>query len=429
MKHIYKLLASLSILTLLLVITSCSDNEIEPLFDQTINERTEALKSEYSNILLTPENGWIGYYSPNNGFGFYTILLDFDSDGNVAINSDYDSGSTDNNITYRIDKTLKVELVFESTSVFSKIFALNDNNNQGEFVFNILSATQNEIVLESKLDFGDDITIFTLRRARPEELDINPIYTSSENISDDEREALFSNILFNDNIIGQFSFNPVTRFSTVTYTDTDGEIIIVNSQIIITPTGFVFVNPLDINGVVLNSFEFNETENEYQNPADALRIIYNNIPYNFGVSDEAAVFNLDELFKHSAGFNTFYEDFSANIANTVGLEGLQITNIIMWELNTGGIPYIDVRTNYGNVYYDINFDFDEATSIVKFSLTGDTNASDFFTAIIQPLLDIMIGSSEGYYVVGSGTGLTFLNTTFTLINLDDLYYKIDFWTF
>ena len=430
MKYINKLLAFLSVFVLLLLVVSCnSDNDIEPLFDQSINERTQALKTEYSNVLVSPENGWVGYYSPNDNFGFYTILLDFDSNGNVAIKSDYDLGSVDSNITYRIDKTLKLELVFESTSVFSEIFSLNDNNNQGEFVFNILSATQNEIVLESKLDFGSDVTILNLRRARPEELDLAPVFTSVKNISDDERQGLFSNILFNDIVIGKFSFNPITRFATVSYQNPDQTITVVNAPIIITPTGFVFVEPLNINGVTLTSFEFNEAENEYQNPADALRIIYDNIPYLFGVTDQAAVYNIDEPFKSSPLFNAFFQNFSRDISRTNGLEGLQITNIVFQELNTQEIPYLLITTNFGNVFYDINFDFDEETGIVKFALTGETNSSDFFTNLIQPLLDIVIDSIEGYYVVGSGTGITFENTTFTLINIDNPDYKIDFWTF
>ena len=111
------------------------------------------------------------------------------------------------------------------------------------------------------------------------------------------------------------------------------------------------------------------------------------------------------------------------------MPGLEIINVILWELNTGGIPYIDVRTNYGSVFYDLSFTYDESTGIVKFTFTGGTNAPAFFTAIIQPLLDGMVGSEKGYYTVNSGNYQNFSNRTFGLINADNPAYKIDYWTF
>lgn len=434
MKKIFKLITNLYILVLLLAATGCSDNNVEPLFDKSINERTEALKTEYLNILTAPENGWIGYYSPNKTFGAYTMLMDFNTDGSVKINSDYDQGAEDNSITYRLDKTLKIELVLETFAVFHKIFEIGNNDNQGEFVFNILSATEDEVVLESKLDYGDDITIFTLRRATPDQLNLMPVYESVENVAGDGTESVFRNILLNDQVIGTFNFNPVTRLTTISYINDKGVVIKLSVAIAISSTGFNFLEPLDINGNILTNFTFDETKDEYVNDADGLRIIYDNLPglpldtFNFGVSHEAAVINLDELSKQSLGFNNFYDDFSNTIANDLDLPGLQITNIIFWDLNTGAVPYLNVRTNYGAVNYDLDVAFDEQTGIVTFSIIG-TDAPAFFTAIIQPLLDVLIGSSKGYYSVKTGTYLNFPNKTVGLINADDPSFQIDYWTF
>ena len=131
MKKFHKLIRNINIVGLLFLVFGCTDNDIEPIFNRTINERTSALKAEYINALTSPENGWIGYYSPNRNFGYYTILMDFDEDGSVKINSDYNSGNDDNTITYRLDKTLKIELVLETYAVFHEIFSINNNNNGG----------------------------------------------------------------------------------------------------------------------------------------------------------------------------------------------------------------------------------------------------------------------------------------------------------
>jgi len=436
MKKLNKILASLGVFMLLLVAASCSENEVEPLFDQSINERTEALTAEYLDVLTAPENGWIGYYSPNENFGAYTMLIDFETNGDVTVDSDYEAGAYNNSLTYRLTKSLKIELVFESTSAFSQIFSLNNNNNSGEFVFNILSATEDEVVLESKLDYGDDVTILTLNRANVEDLDLTPIYASVLNIGGDGTQSVFRNILLNDEIIGTFEFNTTTRLTTVRYIDdATGEVVSISVPIVITSTGFTFITPLDINGTLLTSFTFDELELEYVNTEDGLRIVYGDIPglpldnYMFGVDHGTAVFNLDETYKNSTAFNNFYAEFSEDIANSTVLPGLEITNIIIWELNTGGVPYIDVRTNYGNVWYDISFDFVEDTGVVKFEFTGATNSPDFFTEILQPLLDVMFNSTKGYYTVNSGNYLFYPNVTFGLINADNPAYKFDFWTF
>ncbi|GAA4234305.1 hypothetical protein GCM10022291_13350 [Postechiella marina] len=413
MKNIYKLLTSLSVFMLLLVITSCnSDNEVEPLFDQSINERTDALKSEYSNILTAPENGWVGYYSPNESFGFYTVLFDFDENGSVALKSDYDSGSADNSVTYRIDKSLKIELVFESSSVFSQIFSLNNNDNGGEFVFNILSATDNEVVLESKLDYGSDITVFTLRRARADELDLAPVYASVNNISGDGTESVFRNILFNDEAIGSFSFNPTTRYATVTYL-TDGEFEIVSVPIIITATGFSFVDPLDINGVILTSFEYNDTENQFENPADALKIVYDDIPglpltpYDFGnEAGNIRILRTNDGFlsvdRSSSNFINLFEGWRSDFEASIGLP---ITRFYIRDIGSD-VAYLDiwipVTGGTARAYFDCTVDVTQDASgnnIVKFTFIEDSPGNQDFglASFFAPMTDFIFRES-GFYV-------------------------------
>ncbi|MDD7888206.1 DUF4302 domain-containing protein [Flavivirga sp. 57AJ16] len=430
MNKINKLLASFGVFMLLLVVTSCSDNEVEPLFDQTVNERAEALKLEYLNVLTSADNGWIGYYSPNKDFGAYTMLLDFDSNSNVSVNSDFEAGAQNKTITYRIDKTLKVELVFESTSVFSDIFAINNNNNQGEFVFNILSATQDEVVLESKLDFGDDVTVLTLQKADVSQLDLEPIYESVDDIAGDGTQSVFRNILLNDAVIGTFSFNSVTRLTTVKYLNNEGEVISVSFPIAITPTGFYLLKPLDVNGTMLTSFTYNEAENEYENTADGLRIIYDNIPgvplnpYDLGVAANNVRYNYLEPGKSSLAFNNFYTSYTQFIFDNYGFT---IDRVYIRSLNDGSVPYLHIYTGLGNIWYDLNVEITDG--IVKFSLTGDTNSSAGLTAVLQPLIDVFVGAESGYYLNATGGLQTFSNGTFSMINVDDPSMEINYYDF
>lgn len=429
MKSIYKFLAKACAILLLVFIASCADNEVEPLFDQSINERTEALKSQYNNVLTIPENGWIGYYSPNSSFGAYTMLMNFDEDGSLDIKSDYESGALDNVITYRIDKTLKVEIVLETFAVFHSIFEINNNDNDGEFVFNILSATAEEVVLESKLDFGDDITIFKLRPATAADLDLAPINTSLANIAGDGTQSVFRNISLNDNIIATFNFNSITRLTTVTYIK-DGEKVEVRGPIAITATGFYFITPVDVNGTILSSFNFNEADGIYENTTDGLKIFYDNIPglplktFDLLEIPSGMRYNYIETGRSSIAFdnflNSFYDDIFADY-------GITVSRIYIRDAAFAQ-PYVHIYTNFGNIWFDINHEV-KADGKIYFTLTGATNGGAFWQALFDPLLEVMFGSATGYYSDESGGLRGGSQRTFNLINADQPQYLVNYYTF
>ena len=432
MKNIFKLTTLILLTTFL---SACTDNDVEPLFDQSVNERTEALKAQYLEVLTAPEFGWIGYYSPNENSSEYAVLTNFDADGSVLIHSDYDSGSQNKSITYRLDKTLKIELVFETHAVFHEIFEINNNRNAGEFVFNVLSATDNEVILESKLDYGDDITILTLTRAVEADWNLELNYDSIDNLTGTGTESVFRNILLNNIAIATFDFDPLTRLVTIQYLE-DGEVKSVSGPILITKTGFNFLFLVEIKGTVLTTFTFNESNNEHENVTDGLLIKYDNIPavpldaYDFGVRRDVAVFNGLERFKSSFPFNEFYDDFTTNLPSFGGTQ-LEITNVILWSLFEDSlVPYIEIRTNFGNFWFDTNFVVENGIVVfTPITPTSATNAPGFLVPILQPLLDQMIGAPSGYYLKKTGGLLNFSNQTFSMINVDDPTMEINYYDF
>ena len=408
MRLFFKLLTTFSVFTLLMFATSCSDNQVEPLFEESVNERTKTLKDKYVNILTTAENGWIGYYSPNENTGFFITLLNFNDNGVVDIASDYESGTLNNSVTYAINKSLKIELVFESASVFSSIFEINNNNNAGEFVFNILSATEDEVILESKLDFGDDVTILRLRKALISELDLEPIYASVNNIAHDETKSVFRNILLNDKPIATFNFNSSTRFATITYIQ-DGELIEEVTQIIITASGFEFVEPLDINGAILTSFSYDEVSDAYVNTDDGLKIIYDSAPrfllnpYDFGnengniriLRTNARFAPIDES---SSSFVNFFQGWVQFFSQEEG--GRSISRVYIRDLDTDA-PFLHIYYFSGPREFTIRFPLtyvitktSNGNRIIKFTEVG--MATNRRTGS-QPMLDFIFRDS-GFYV-------------------------------
>ena len=63
---------------LLLLVCSCTNGDVDSVFDKTPEERVEALKSEYSDILTSSPHGWKVYFSSVNTTGQWLVLMDFD---------------------------------------------------------------------------------------------------------------------------------------------------------------------------------------------------------------------------------------------------------------------------------------------------------------------------------------------------------------
>ncbi|MCL3780310.1 DUF4302 domain-containing protein [Prolixibacteraceae bacterium JC049] len=258
-------------IALVLLMAGCSDNDTEYIFDKSVNERFEELKTNYTNTLAAPENGWIAYYHPNGKAGGFAVLFDFDKEGNVQMKSDYLQGANDDKITYRIDKTLKVELVFESHTVLHQIYETNDNDSGGEFVFNITSVEDEKVVLTSKTDNGyngEEITEITLVPATKDQWDMKPIYTMTPKIANGYQSDLYFRVIRVEGTDTQMGFSyieghnkkEINRVARISYLDGE-KVSSTDVPVAITPAGFKFLKPFTINGKEVTDFTYDETKN------------------------------------------------------------------------------------------------------------------------------------------------------------------------
>ena len=429
MKEILKYIT----IVLLFIITSCTkDASVDPIFEGSVNERTAALKAEYINVLTSAENGWIGYYSPNGNTGAYTLLLKFNTDGTVNVKSDWEVGAEDNVITYRLDKTLKVELVFETYSVLHDIFSENNNDNEGEFVFNMLEVASTEITLESKTDNGyndEEITLLKIIPATAADWDLEGVYNMVDNLASDPTKSVFRNIIVDGTAVASYSYDDTSRLATVSYVS-DGQLKTVNVGVIVTPEGFDFIKPLDINGTILSSFSWNATTSLFEDTPNKAVIKYDNVPgvplvpYDFGVIQANGRYNYLEPQKSSNAFTNFYDSYTESVFTTYGIS---IDRWYMRDINSD-FPYLHIYTNKGNLWFDFSYEIKEDGK-VYFTLTGETNAPASWMPLIQPLLDIMVGSESGYYIKGTGGLQGGSQATFSLINADNPIYETNYYGF
>ena len=148
---------------LLLVIAGCNDGKEELLFDKPANERVADAIATLRQQLTAPANGWIVRYQPIPESGAYTVLLTFSEDGNVRIRTDFganDNEFFDQTITYRVDNSLGLELIFENYSFFSYLFEQNGATLEAEYEFNYVNETPDgALVFNSKSDLSSLTTV------------------------------------------------------------------------------------------------------------------------------------------------------------------------------------------------------------------------------------------------------------------------------
>lgn len=153
----------LSIFLLVLIFTSCQDDG--HVFEKSADERaTEAIAS-LKEKLVAPSNGWIIKYRPEQASGSFNVLLKFDENNNVNIKTDYgvnEGEFYDQTVTYRIDNSLGLELIFETYSFFSYLFEQEEATFGAEYEFNYINETNGSLVFRSKTDPSSPTTIIFL---------------------------------------------------------------------------------------------------------------------------------------------------------------------------------------------------------------------------------------------------------------------------
>ncbi|MEO9964177.1 MAG: DUF4302 domain-containing protein [Reichenbachiella sp.] len=144
---------------------SCS-SELEKLTPPA--ERSASAVSDLNSELTSAANGWVLNYQPTNASGVFYMLLEFNDDGTVRIQSDVPGDNDyffDQVVSYRIDSRLGLELIFETYGVFHFLFEQNSSSFGAEFEFVYQEKENGNLLFVSKTDGPDDETIISLEPA------------------------------------------------------------------------------------------------------------------------------------------------------------------------------------------------------------------------------------------------------------------------
>ncbi len=426
-----------SFLALLFVSVACTDNSEDYLFKDNPNARFEKLKKDYVNTLTSAENGWIGYYAPNDKVGSYVLLMKFDKDGNVTMSSDYNQGGNDNTSTYRIDKKLKVQLVLETHAVLHQIYETNQNGVQGEYVFNILSVTDDTVELESATDFGyggSSVTKLTLKKATAEQWNLDKVYKVLDGLN--AGDADFINFMDyskkriyvkDTNVSKTFKFifdtlgAEINRYAEITTVDADGNEIIEKMPVFVTYDGFSFVKPYKMNEVEVKDFTFDEATKTYTSQDGGQTTIVENTT--------APIEENKEIFKQIEGKLYELSYVSSKFNNDYAVPFLKAVPGYKWSIITnnynGWLSGIVVN-NGANNFFKFSFDNTQVRAdVVKFNYVESNGifSKESFSknpAILKYML-FFVDEKQDFFIESKDGG-----NSFVLYDRDNPEYFIAF---
>lgn len=140
--------------------------------------------NNFKSKLTAPEYGWKVNYQPTSESGIFLLLMKFNENGEVLIQSDVPDNNGEfrsQKTTYRIDNSLGLELIFENYSVLHYLFELDQSQFGAEFEFYYSEELGGNLMLFSKSD-GSNPTIFVLEQAEENDDQLLSI-NEAENLS------------------------------------------------------------------------------------------------------------------------------------------------------------------------------------------------------------------------------------------------------
>lgn len=157
MKKVYNILF---VLLSLLAFSACT-SEVDDVFDKSSAQRVNDAMSEYKDVLVSAQNGWLMKYYPkaDTNYGGYSIFVKFGEDGNATVTSDALGSAKVSTSHFKLEQSAGVVLSFDEYNDVMHYFSdpknpdglgTNGKGMEGDFEFRILSASAAKVVMTGK---------------------------------------------------------------------------------------------------------------------------------------------------------------------------------------------------------------------------------------------------------------------------------------
>ncbi|MDQ6530601.1 DUF4302 domain-containing protein [Flavobacterium sp. LHD-85] len=444
-KNIFKYAAAVSFAVLL---SACTDTEVEQKFDKTPTERLNAQKEELQKALLSSENGWKAvYFTDNKQLGGFTHLFKFLPDNQVEMASDFNTDTKVYKSNYDIQLGSTVSVVFTtknrihllSDSGVAPTAALRGKGYLGDFQFLYYGQENGDIV------FRTNRTSTELRfvKATAEDwTDLSKNFLMVPNIIGRNTTALYRGLEVNDGTNKKtYDFN---AFSTVTrYTTATNATEVLSMGIGYTPTGMIVSPPIVVGEQKLSNFIFNSADGSFTatgtNGVSASLKYSDNIPF-FITTDYRPM-----LKSPSTAYGYIAANLSTAPSNSVrcnallaainnSLPSTQKVNRVQFTFNdANGDSYIAYTFTGGKtaIYHNITVKEDPANKTLV--LTSGTWENNLGAVIPTPDLlkdiDAELTNSKGLYVKKEAFTYNASNKIYTFANANNNGFRLTTYAF
>jgi hypothetical protein len=363
----------------LVISASCTDRNINK-FDETADARVADAIAGLKADLTAPPHGFKFNYQPENGAGAFLVLADFNNDNTVIIKTDLGDENGryyEDTITWRIDNSLGLELIFENYSFFSYLFEQDQATFGAEYEYLFVEKKGDNLVFKSKSDKTLSPTKITLQPADADDeallgkalaVKISTLnedlgrFSSALSLTYQSKDLIF--YLSNNTLKRVLEFTVVAKKSNISSRAdvnlTSGYVLKGDSLVLLNPvSGTYFNTPITLKSIKLGSLA-NSSLNVCADPIATHKIN--------GTTSSGDAVTLETSLIDLSGTQFTEGDFYNSDLGSLYKDGNSIDQEV--AANITGARYMQLYYNYdiGSPFYAMGFYISNADGTTTFAL-------------------------------------------------------------
>lgn len=275
MKKYLKLLLLLPV-----ILFSCQDKDVDPLFDGTPEARTEARIAEVKEELVANKTGWLAFLRFDNFYnGIYYNVIFQENNRAVVQYYDFSTGMVKSReCEYSLRYTQQLDLVFNTASPFSDLV-----EEGGDFRFELKEKEDGIYYFNTRND-REELGIGDLRLSRIATTEAFSTLMASVKLSLDDAGRSFYRILTVNGSDQKYLFKIPNVAKAYFFADGGESLLSAEMTIEVKEDGIYLQEPLEVAGKQITGFVYNETDHTFDalnGTAKIGKLGYGDKPFTF----------------------------------------------------------------------------------------------------------------------------------------------------
>ena len=397
-----KLVSNIWLITALVLGFVACTSEVDDVYDKPVSERASDVIKNDMAILTSAQNGWVMYMYGDLVYGGYNVLCKFNDDHTVTVASEIAASDAMVTSHFKLIQSAGVVLSFDEYNEIFNWFSdpvnpaglgTNGEGFKGDLEFRVISATNERIELRGKKTTDKIVMIpMPANIAWKDYLD---------KVAEVEEGMACANVY---TAVGDAQIETSTNYRRLSFSvEEDGANVVKRAPYVVTPEGYQFYQPVEINGKTVSGFKYAEGAITYESKDDPTVKLVCVVPplteqllngYWF-ISDKTTDSEKTQLFRA----------FSAELKANTSLGSRALTYAYVGTFTNKGVtqPGLIFSSRY-TAHYMVDFKV-ESDDMITFEKIDDSYGLLNSTAFLSRLPTI-------YPVIGMFTELTYKNKTY-----------------